>query len=104
MAMTDRRRQWIALILSGIFPGLGQLYLRAWGKGATFLAAGIAASYALAELVSGLDLTTGLLPNPGVTLAALLALLAVFLWSMADAWRSAGTDAAKSDIDRRRVS
>jgi len=38
-----------------------------------------------------LDLATGVLPNPGATLAALLALLAVFLWSMIDAWRSPGT-------------
>ena len=89
--MPDRRRQWIALILSGIFPGLGQFYLRAWGKGVAFLVAGIAASWVLGELVSVLDLATGVLPNPGATLAALLALLAVFLWSMIDAWRSAGT-------------
>ncbi len=88
--MPDRRRQWIALILSGIFPGLGQFYLRAWGKGAAFLVAGVAASWALGELVSVQDLLTGLLPNPGSTLAALLALLAIFLWSMIDAWRSAG--------------
>ncbi len=88
--MPDRRRQWIALILSGIFPGLGQFYLRAWGKGAAYLVAGVAASWALGELVSVQDLLTGLLPNPGATLAALLALLVVFLWSMIDAWRSAG--------------
>jgi hypothetical protein len=90
MAMPDRRRQWIALILSGVFPGLGQFYLRAWGKGVAFLVAGVAASWALGELVSVLDLATGVLPNPGATLAALLALLAVFLWSMIDAWRSVG--------------
>ena len=91
MAIPDRRRQWIALILSGLFPGLGQFYLRAWAKGAAFLVAGVATSWALGELVSVLDLATGVLPNPGATLAALLALLAVFLWSMIDAWRSAGT-------------
>ena len=102
--MTDRRRQWIALILSGIFPGLGQFYLRAWGKGAVFLAVGIAASWALGDLVSALDLATGVLPNPGATLLALLVLLVTFLWSMADAWRSAGTTAARPNIERRRIS
>ncbi len=89
--MPDRRRQWIALILSGIIPGLGQFYLRAWGKGAAFLAASIAAIWALGQLVSVQDLMTGLLPYPGATLGVLLALLAIFLWSMSDAWRSAGT-------------
>jgi len=88
--VSHRRRQWIALILSGIFPGLGQFYLRAWSKGAAFLAAGIAATWALGRLVSVQDLLTGLLPYPGATLGVLLALLAVFLWSMTDAWRSAG--------------
>jgi hypothetical protein len=90
MAIPDRRRQWIALFLSGIFPGLGQFYLRAWGKGAAFLIAGIAATWALGQLVSVQDLMTGLLPNPGATLGVLLLLLAVFLWSILDAWRSAG--------------
>jgi len=86
--MTGNRRQWIALILSGVFPGLGQLYLRAWGKGAAFLIAGLAASWAISQLVSVQDLMTGYVPNPGAILAALLALLAVFLWSVVDAWIS----------------
>ncbi len=88
--MPHRRRQWIALILSGTFPGLGQFYLRAWGKGTAFFIAGIAATRALGRLVSVQDLLTGLLPYPRATLGVLLALLAVFLWSMTDAWRSAG--------------
>lgn len=86
--MTAHRRQWIALILSGTFPGLGQFYLRAWGKGVAFLSAGLVATWALGKLVSVQDLLTGLLPNPGAVLGALLALLVVFLWSIADAWRS----------------
>ncbi len=92
--MPDRRRQWIALILSGVFPGLGQFYLRAWGKGAAFLTAGIAAVWVLEQLVSVQDLMTGLLPNPGATLGVLLILLAVFLWSVIDAWHSGGTPRA----------
>jgi hypothetical protein len=86
--MTGNRRQWIALILSGVFPGLGQLYLRAWGKGAAFLIAGLAATWAIGQLVSVQDLMAGFVPNPGAILAALLALLAVFLWSVIDAWIS----------------
>jgi len=88
--MRGSRRQWIALTLSGVFPGLGQFYLRAWGKGTAFLSAGGAATWALGRLVSVQDIMTGLLPYPGATLSALLALLAVFLWSVVDAWLSGG--------------
>jgi hypothetical protein len=83
------RRQWIALILSGVFPGLGQFYLRAWGKGAVFLIVGVAAIWVLGELISIQDLMTGLLPHPLASLGVLLALLAVSIWSIADAWTSA---------------
>jgi len=83
------RRQWIALILSGVFPGLGQFYLRAWGRGAAFLIAGVAATWALGDLISIQDLLTGLLPHPLTILGVLLAFLAVFIWSIADAWISA---------------
>ena len=83
------RRQWIALILSGVFPGLGQFYLQAWGKGVAFLIFGVVALWALGELISIQDLITGLLPHPLAILGLLLALLAVFLWSIVDAWISA---------------
>lgn len=94
MYMTDRRRRWIALILSGIFPGLGQFYLRAWGKGVAFLIAGLVATWALGRMVSIQDLLAGLLPNPWAVLGALLALQAVFLWSVVDAWRSGASPPA----------
>lgn len=83
------RRQWIALTLSGVFPGLGQFYLQAWGKGAAFLIVGGVAIWTLGEMVSVQDLMNGLLPHPLATLAVVLTLLAVFLWSIADAWISA---------------
>jgi hypothetical protein len=86
----SRRRQWVALILSGIFPGLGQFYLRAWGKGVAFFAAGSVVTWALGEMVAVEDLLAGSLPHPLVVLALLLALSAVFLWSVVDAWRSPG--------------
>lgn len=90
LARRGNRRQWIALILSGIFPGFGQFYLRAWGKGTAFLIAGAAATWGLERLVPLQDLMAGFLPQPGATLGALLALLGVYLWSMADAWVTAG--------------
>jgi hypothetical protein len=84
-----RRHQWIALILSGVFPGLGQFYLHAWGKGAAFLIAGVAATWALGNLISVQDFMIGLLPHPLASLGVLLVLLAVFIWSIVDAWISA---------------
>jgi hypothetical protein len=84
----SRRRQWIALILSGVFPGLGQLFLRSWGKGVAFLLAGGVLTWALGDLVSMDDLLAGRLSSPLVTLALVLVFSAVFLWSVVDAWRS----------------
>jgi hypothetical protein len=83
-----RRRQWIALILSGVFPGLGQCFLRAWGKGIAFLLAGGGLTWAMGQLVSMEDLLAGRLSSPLATLALVLVLVAVFLWSVVDAWRS----------------
>lgn len=88
--MPKRRRQWIALILSGVFPGFGQLYLQDWGKGVAFVIVGVAISWAVGQLVSVQDLLTGLLPHPGAILGLILILLALFLWSSIDAWVSAG--------------
>ena len=86
----SRRRQWIALMLSGVFPGLGQLYLCSWGRGVAFLGAGTLITWALGELASVEDLLAGRLSHPLVILALVLALLALFLWSVVDAWRSGG--------------
>jgi hypothetical protein len=84
----SRRRQWIALILSGVFPGLGQCFLWAWGKGIVFLVAGAVLTWALGQLVSTEDLLAGRVSSPLATLALVLALVMVFLWSVVDAWRS----------------
>ncbi len=82
-------RQWVALFLSGIFPGLGQFYVRAWGKGLLFLIVGAVATWTLGALISLDDLLAGAVSHPLGLLGALLALLAVFLWSAIDAWISA---------------
>jgi hypothetical protein len=80
----------IALILSGTFPGLGQLYNRQPLKGVLFLAAGAVLSWFVARAVPIDPLA---LIDRGVSLAVVLAvlvLLAVWLWSVFDAWRGAG--------------
>ena len=89
-ARRSRRRQWIAVILSGLFPGLGQVYLRAWGKGAAFLLAAAVVTWALGGLVEIDDLIGGHVAHPVPILGLLLGLLALSLWSLMDAWRCGG--------------
>jgi hypothetical protein len=86
-ARSSRRRQWIALILSGLFPGLGQLYLRAWLRGTTFLLAGGLLTWVLGSLLEPEDLLAGHLRHPMLLLGLLTALLVLVLWSLRDAWR-----------------
>ncbi len=85
--MTDpsvRRQKVIALVLSGVFPGLGQFYNRQPGKGAAFLAAGLVLSWVLSRAVPTAPLT---LNQPEADLIVpLCALLLVWLWSILDAW------------------
>ena len=83
-----RRRKLIALILSGVFPGLGQFYNRQPRKGGAFLAAGIVLSWFLGREVPTAPMT---LIQPGANLIVpLCVLLIVWLWSIIDAWRVAG--------------
>jgi hypothetical protein len=84
------RQKAFALILSGIFPGLGQLYNREFLKGVLFLAAGAVLTWPLAEavLIDPLAfIEDGVSP---LELLAMLTLLAIWIWSVIDAWRRAG--------------
>jgi hypothetical protein len=85
-----RRRQTVALILSGVFPGLGQLYNRQPLKAVAFLAGGGVLAWRLAR-VAPPDLAA-LAAAGGTVLLLLLAFLGLALWSVIDAWRSAGYD------------
>lgn len=83
------RRSAVALILSGVFPGLGQFYNRQPIKGAVFFGLGVVLSWLVARAV---PLDPLKLIEQGVSLGAALAvlvLLAVWLWSVVDAWRGA---------------
>ena len=83
-----RRRRVVALILSGIFPGLGQLYNRQAAKGVISVAVGLVLSWLVGRATPTDPLA---LDRPGpALLAPLCALLAVWLWSIIDAWRTAG--------------
>ncbi len=87
-APAARSRQRIALVLSGIFPGLGQFYNRQPLKAVVFLVAGVVLSWLLGR-VAPTDVWA--LAEVGRTPIILLgALLTTSVWSVVDAWRVAG--------------
>ncbi len=79
----------IAVILSGLFPGLGQLYNRERVKAVVFLIAGVLAGLGpLSPMNIDIDLTD---PAPGLrkVLLASLPFLLIALWAVVDAYRGA---------------
>jgi hypothetical protein len=83
-----RRRQVVGFILSGIFPGLGQLYNREYLKGVLFIMPGAVLSWLIGR-AAPTDLLA--LAQPTASLMLILALLlALWLWAIIDAWRVAG--------------
>jgi len=83
-----RRQKVIALILSGVFPGLGQFYNHQAQKGVAFLGAGIVLIWLLGRAVPTGSL---LLIQPDARLLLRLCVLViVWLWFIIDAWRVAG--------------
>ena len=94
MPTARAKSPWVAGILSGVMPGLGQFYNRQWGKGAGFLAGMIALSVWLSSAIDPQALEraaqAGTTPdNLGLIFLLLLAGLAVALWSVVDAARVA---------------
>ena len=87
-----RRRRTIAVFLSSLFPGLGQLYNRQRGKAALFAIGGILAAYGPLSPVD-VDIDLG---NPAAALRSLilasLPFLVVAIWSVLDAYRNAARD------------
>jgi hypothetical protein len=87
---TTARRKVVALVLSGVFPGLGQIYNRQPIKGAAFVIGGAVLSWLVGRAVPGtVDM---LMAAPLGINAVLLAclLLAIWIWSVIDAWLVAG--------------
>jgi len=82
------RGKVVALILSGVFLGLGQLYNRQPLKGALFLTVGIVLSWLLVRTIP--TDPTALAHVGAAPFVLLLVLLAIWLWSLVDAWREAG--------------
>ncbi len=84
---SGRRRAMIALILSGVFPGLGQFYNRQPLQGAAFLIAGVVLSWLAGRAVPP-DLAALAAPGPAM-IVPLILLLTVWLWSVVTAWSGA---------------
>lgn len=84
----------IAGVLSGVMPGLGQFYCRQWAKGTGFLVSAIAVDVAFGvstEFIRLLpSLAAGAQPeNLSRFLIGSLLFLAIAVWSIADAVRTA---------------
>jgi TM2 domain-containing membrane protein YozV len=75
----------IALFLSGVFPGLGQLYNHQPLKGGAFLVAGVALSWLIGRVVPNDLMASASVGADAILLLCLL--LAIWLWSAVDAWR-----------------
>jgi hypothetical protein len=88
-ALAPRRRPLLAAVLSGLFPGLGQLYNRERLKALLFLIGGVVASagpFSLSDVDIDLDNPAAGMRN---VLLASLPFLIVALWSVIDAYRTA---------------
>ncbi|MBI1814648.1 MAG: hypothetical protein HYR72_06705 [Deltaproteobacteria bacterium] len=87
-ASPPRRRPAVAVVLSSIFPGLGQLYNREKLKALLFGVAGVVTAFGPFSPVDvEIDLSD---PTPGLhnVLVASLPFLVIALWSVIDAYRA----------------
>jgi len=91
---TKAKNPWVAGILSGVLPGLGQFYNRQLGKGVGFLIGFLVLG---GVLVFGIDLqmldkamSSGTQPeNLWLLLAVEVLMLILVIWSITDAARTA---------------
>jgi len=88
-ALTPRRSPLLAVVLSGLFPGLGQLYNRERFKALLFLIGGVVTAVGpLSPLDVNIDLDNPAAGMRNVLLAS-LPFMIVALWSVIDAYRTA---------------
>ena len=83
-----RRRQVVGFLLSGIFPGLGQLYNREYLKGVLFIMPGAVLTWLFMRAVPA-DILA-LAQPPASLILPMVLLLCLWLWAIIDAWRVAG--------------
>src|SRR2546428_4502594 len=91
---TKAKNPWVAGILSGVLPGLGQFYNRQWGKGVGFL---LGVVIPIGVLLSSVNLEalqraaeSGTPPdNIGLLFSLAILSLAIAIWSITDPTRTA---------------
>jgi hypothetical protein len=86
--IANPHRKVVALILSSVFLGLGQFYNRQPLKGALFLVVGVVLSWLVVWTIP--TDPTALAHGGAAPFVLLLVLLAIWFWSLVDAWREAG--------------
>jgi hypothetical protein len=91
MGVGSPKKPMVAGFLSAIVPGLGQLYCRAWGKGAAFLLAGLGTDGIFGVSTGMFEwLRSRVLPQPiWLFSVGSLILSGVAIWSILDATRTA---------------
>lgn len=94
MAIVGSKSPVLAAVLSGVLPGLGQFYTRQWRKGAAFLVgflvlAGIFFSVVDPEALQRAAASGATPDNLGQIFLLAVLILALALWSIVDAVRSA---------------
>jgi hypothetical protein len=87
------RKANVALVLSAIFPGIGQFYNHDYAKGTAFLVCGVVLGWISSEMLPPLDsLIAGKFPDRlGPLLTITILFLLCYGFSMVDAYRSAKT-------------
>lgn len=90
----------MALFLSGIFPGLGQLYNRQPTKATLFLVGGIVPSWLLARSLPSDPVALLSVPLGTNVIALSGLLLAIWIWSVVDAVMAAGRSAGAGPNSR----
>ena len=85
------KNPWVAGILSGVLPGLGQFYNRQWLKGVGFLLGTLVVDGVLGVTAGMIKYYQSGAPpeNTGQFLFGSLIVLALVIWSISDAARTA---------------
>ena len=78
----------MGFLLSGIFPGLGQLYNREYLKGVLFIMPGAVLTWLFMRAVPA-DILA-LAQPPASLILPMVLLLSLWLWAIIDCWRVAG--------------
>jgi hypothetical protein len=92
MSDTGRKRPWLAAVLAFVYPGLGHVYLREWLRAVLWFGLVVSTSTLLvdqaatAPLQDGFSLDALLAVSANIPIEASVALLAITLLSMADAF------------------